>query len=220
MRRIATAVLIAAALALAAVPALADQSTANTFVRYTGPVTPGEELRLDCPEAYALIAGSADFYRDRAMRVPVALDAPPNQYVLWPHGGAYMAYVWIVPKGARFADVYIECAELPPTTSFVKEGIFDGTPVTFLCPSHHPYLVDAVVYGDEDGDLSTFPQYFLSYQVVRDPDGIVFTGPAGHAYRAVITCTSEAPPTTTTTTVVPTTTTATTTVPTTSTTAP
>ena len=224
MRRTATVILVIAALAVAAVPALADHNTDHTIVRYTGPVTSGQELRLDCPEGYALIAGSADFYRDRAMRVSVGQDVPPTRYVLWPHGGAYMAYVWVVPRGARFADVYVECAKLPPTTSFVNEGVFAGTPVTFLCPSTHPYFVDAAVLGDEDADFNTFPQYYLSYQVVRDPDGIVFTGPTGHGYRAVITCTSEVPATTTTTTVVPTTTstppstTATTTVPTTSTT--
>jgi hypothetical protein len=229
MRRTATVILAIAALAVAAVPALADHSTDHTIVRYTGPVTPGQELRLDCPEGYALIAGSADFYRDRAMRVPVALDRGPDQYVLWPHGGAFQAYVWVVPKGARFADAYVECAKLPPTTSFVKTGIFDGSTVTFYCPSHHPYFVGgdppaAVVYGDEDANFETFPQYVIPYEILYDPDGIAFTGTAGHGYRATITCSTEPTPATTTTTVVPTTTstppstTATTTVPTTSTT--
>lgn len=222
MRRIATVILVTAALALAAIPALASHSISVT---YTGPVTPGEDLRLDCPEGFALVAGNADFYRDRAMRVSVALDVPPTEYVLWPHGGAYMAYVWTVPRGARFADVFIECSELPPTTSFVKEGISDGSVVTFLCPSTHPYLVDAVVYGDEDANFDTFPQYFVFYQVQRDPDGISFLPAIGHGYRAIITCTSETPPPTTgpTTTNVPTTTfapTTTTVVPTSTTTPP
>jgi hypothetical protein len=109
--------------------------------------------------------------------------------------------VWIVPKGARYAEAVMACFELPPLPpvfSWSQEGVFTGEPVTFLCPvASHPYVVNAVVYGDEDGDLSTFPQYILDYQLVHDPDGIVFTGPAGHAYRATINCATEPQPTTT-----------------------
>jgi hypothetical protein len=62
--------------------------------------------------------------------------------------------------------------------------VFDGSSVVVGCPSSHPYFVDGVVYGDEDGNLDTFPQYVIPYEVLRDPDGIVFTGLVGHAYRA------------------------------------
>jgi hypothetical protein len=168
VRRIATAVLIAAALVLTAVPALAD-----TTVTYAGPVTAGTELVLTCPEGHTGAAEGARFYRDPRGRV-------------------------LLVTRSRYAEATMQCYELPPLPpvfSWSREGVWTGESVTFLCPAaSHPYVVDAVVYGDEDGDLSTFPQYILDYQVVRDPDGIIFTGPAGHAYRATINCATQPQP--------------------------
>lgn len=192
MRRIATAVLIAAALVLTAVPALAD-----TTVTYAGPVTAGTELVLTCPEGHTGAAEGARFYRDPRGRV-LLVTRSWDRLIYSPDGQAIQSAVWIVPKGARYAEATMQCYELPPLPpvfSWSREGVWTGESVTFLCPAaSHPYVVDAVVYGDEDGDLSTFPQYILDYQVVRDPDGIIFTGPAGHAYRATINCATQPQP--------------------------
>jgi hypothetical protein len=192
-----------AALALAAVVAslmiLPAAASPGIGITYTGPVQAGTQLTLSCPEGYTAGSGEADFYRDPQMRVAVALNVSPDIYILWPDGHGYKTLGWTVPRGARYADAVIQCFEVPPTFSFVKTGVFDGTSVTFFCPSSHPYFVDGVVYGDEDANFDTFPQYVIPYEVLRDPDGIVFTGPVGHAYRATITCTSETLASTTTT---------------------
>jgi hypothetical protein len=193
VRRIATAVLIAAALALAAAPALAAQTISVT---YAGPVKAGTELVLTCPEGYTGDPEPASFYRDPHGRV-LLLSKEADRLIYSPSGDATRSAVWTVPMGARYAEAVMHCYEmppLPPIFSWSQEGVFTGDGVTFLCPAaSHPYVVDAVVYGDEDGDLNTFPQYVLDYQVVRDPDGIIFTGPAGHAYRATINCATTAP---------------------------
>jgi hypothetical protein len=194
VRRIAIAVLIAiVAVALTAGPVVAAQTISVT---YAGPVTAGTELVLTCPEGYTGDPEAASFYRDPRGRV-LLLSKEADRLIYSPSGDAVRSAVWTVPKGARYAEAVMHCFEmppLPPIFSWSQEGVFTGDAVTFLCPAaSHPYVVDAVVYGDEDGDLSTFPQYVLDYQVVRDPDGIIFTGPVGHAYRATINCATTAP---------------------------
>jgi len=48
--------------------------------------------------------------------------------------------------------------------------VFDGSSVVVGCPSSHPYLLDASVYGDRDTDLrTTDDQYAIAYDVLRDP---------------------------------------------------
>jgi hypothetical protein len=122
MRRIVPLILATAALLLAmAAPAVASHS-----ITYTGPVTAGSELILSCPDGFSLGSGEADFYRDPKMRVPVGLNVNPTRYIFSPTGDRTISAVWVVPKGARYADASIACGA---TTSISTSStcVFDDS---------------------------------------------------------------------------------------------
>jgi hypothetical protein len=98
----------AVVLLLAAPPALAANSIGVSFA---GPVRPGQELVLSCPEGYTLGGGEADFYRDPQGRVPLPgqQNVSPTRYIFSPAGDRTVSAVWVVPRGARYANASAGC---------------------------------------------------------------------------------------------------------------
>jgi hypothetical protein len=102
-------VLVMVAAVVSVVMASPAGATHGISVTYTGRVTPGEELVLSCPEFYTLGTGEADFYRDPRMRVPVALNVTPDRFIISPAGDRTVSAIWVVPRGARYADAFVGC---------------------------------------------------------------------------------------------------------------
>lgn len=99
-----------------AVPARAEHGVRIT---YTGPVKPGTELIVRCPDGHTMASGQADFYRDPGLRVAVALDVNPDRIEVGP-GNSIVAAAWLVPRGAHYADAWVDCspsAWVPTTTT-------------------------------------------------------------------------------------------------------
>jgi hypothetical protein len=119
-------VLVMVAAVVSVVMASPAGATHGIGVTYTGRVTPGEELVLSCPEFYTLGSGEADFYRDPRMRVPVALNVNPDRYVISPTGERTVSAVWVVPRGARYANAVAGCFAMTSIYA-AAECVFDDS---------------------------------------------------------------------------------------------
>ena len=121
MRRTATVILVIAALAVAAIPALADHVPTTVTVSFAGPVTPGQVITLECPAGYQVTgtpsgpAASATYYRDPGLHAVAASGVAPDV-------SAQFSVSWIVPNRVRSASATVECllidqTQHPTTTS-------------------------------------------------------------------------------------------------------
>jgi hypothetical protein len=164
-RRIAIALLGASLLVIGlSLPASAQQVP----VSFSGPVTAGQSLTLECPEGHQvdLVEGSApnasaNFYRNANRKSAVVMYAPPTSMTR-------TSVMWIVPKGAKSADAILYC--IPnPTQVFFGGTITDTTPFSVTCPAGTPYFYGT--NGAEAHNPETGERVNITYSYVFDSAG-------------------------------------------------
>jgi hypothetical protein len=134
MRRTATVILVIAALAVAAIPALADHAPTTVTVSFAGPVSPGQVITLECPAGYQVRGEAgvhlafATYYRDPGLHAVVASDVPPDGFMQF-------SASWTVPRGVRSASATLECVLIDQTQHPTTTSTPPSTTATTTVPT-------------------------------------------------------------------------------------
>jgi hypothetical protein len=178
--------ILATAGALLAIGLTGPASAQQQSVNFSGAVTAGQTVTLECPSGYMVEQtsegpnASLSFYRNANHKAAVAEFVPPTSTTT-------TTASWLVPKGAKFGEGSLNCVPII-TQTVTLLGQATGADVVVDCPAETPYLVSVTEVLQLDPAIGQL----LSTPYTATETGVIIAAlPPSYIWRVTMTCSSQ-----------------------------